>query len=105
MINEYISKNKEEVDLTKMKIHKSNSGMKQFPIKSYMPIKQSNLIEFRTEVPFPNSKIDDILVWFMDTEKKIHYDKTVEYAEVLDKPGYLDSTYSYNVMKAKWPAG
>jgi hypothetical protein len=89
-----------------MKIHKSNSGMKDYPIKSYLPIKQSNLIDFRTEVPFPNSKIDDILVWMMDTKKKMHYDKTIEHAEILeDKVGYLESCYSYTIMKAKWPAG
>ena len=79
--------------------------MKQHPIKSYMPINQTELVNFRTETPFPDCEMDEILANFMEPKKKMAYDQTAEIIKLIDRQCFMESNISYTKTKSVWPAG
>ena len=64
LIDAYRNNGKDQVDLKHFKLSRSKDGMANYPIKTYIPRVQKNVINFRIETPFPNCEIDDVLVYF-----------------------------------------
>ena len=79
--------------------------MSHYPIKSYVPRIQGNLINFRIETPFPNCKVDDILQYFTNPVKKMEYDVSVEYAHSVPVEIPMNSSLVYAKLKTIWPVG
>lgn len=80
------------------------SGNKHHPIEAWAPVKTASTVVIKCIVPFPNSKLDDIVKYVTNPEFKKLYDDNFTKIECV-KTMPLDNKLLNINLKTIWPLG
>ena len=79
-------------------MYKKGGISKQYPISAWVPIKPGPYVKVRQMVPFPDTKLDDLLPFVIDVEKRRLHDNEYDSIEIV-KELPMGTKLVYVVMK------